>query len=161
MEFLNSIKSAIPDYAKDIRLNLDAVITRSSLPPSEALGAALAVACAARSRPVIRRHSRQRPAARGRHPGGTDRRGADGHEQRSQRADLRMNVYAVHGGGDRRRFELYALAASIVGKCRHCVGSHYALLRESGMTDAQLRDAGWIAAVVAAAAGVLAMEGPA
>jgi len=173
MEFLNNIKSAIPDYAKDIRLNLDAVITRSSLPPPEALGAALAAACAARSRTVADalRGSGLLPEA--------DIQAAltaaalmgmnnvwypylemAGDEAlKSQRAELRMNAYAVHGGVDRRRFELYALAASIVGKCRHCVGSHYALLRESGMTDVQLRDTGRIAAVVAAAAGVLAMEG--
>ena len=31
MEFLNSIKDLIPDYAKDIRLNLDGTIARSSL----------------------------------------------------------------------------------------------------------------------------------
>jgi len=31
MEFLTAIKEQIPDYAKDIRLNLDGAIARSSL----------------------------------------------------------------------------------------------------------------------------------
>ena len=31
MEFLSALKERIPDYAKDVRLNLDAVITLSSL----------------------------------------------------------------------------------------------------------------------------------
>jgi hypothetical protein len=31
MDFLNALKERIPDYAKDIRLNLDATIGRSSL----------------------------------------------------------------------------------------------------------------------------------
>lgn len=32
MEFLSTIKEQLPDWAKDIRLNLDAVIARSTLP---------------------------------------------------------------------------------------------------------------------------------
>ena len=51
MEFLDAIKDRIPDYAKDIRLNLDAVVTRSSLPPEDALGVALAAAFASKSAP--------------------------------------------------------------------------------------------------------------
>ena len=53
MEFLDRIKEQIPDYAKDIRLNLDGVIGRSSLAPEDALGVALASAYAARSKPLI------------------------------------------------------------------------------------------------------------
>ncbi len=36
-----------------------------------------------------------------------------------------MNAYASHGGVDKRRFEMYALAASIIGKCHFCVKSHF------------------------------------
>jgi alkyl hydroperoxide reductase subunit D len=55
---------------------------------------------------------------------------------------------------------MYALAASIVGKCHFCVKSHFALLKnEQGMSVQQLRDVGRIAAVVNAAAQVLAAEG--
>ena len=49
MEFLATIKAQIPDYAKDIRLNLDGVIARSSLAPEDALGVALAAAFAAKA----------------------------------------------------------------------------------------------------------------
>lgn len=175
MEFLNAIKDRIPDYAKDIRLNLDAVINRSSLPENEALGTALAAACAARSKILVDaiRNCGQLPEA--------DSQAAltaaalmgmnnvwypyvemtGDSELKTQRAELRMNAYATHGGVDKRRFELYALAASIIGKCQYCVASHYKLLQESGMTALQLRDIGRIAAVVNAAAGVLEMERPA
>jgi alkyl hydroperoxide reductase subunit D len=74
------------------------------------------------------------------------------------RPELRMNAYANHGGVDRQSFELYALAASIVGKCEFCIRSHYKLLAETGLTTQQLRDAGRIAAVINAAAQVLASE---
>ena len=55
-------------------------------------------------------------------------------------------------GGEKTAF---ALAASIVGKCHFCVGSHYALLKKEGLTTQQLRDIGRIAAVVNAAAQVI------
>ena len=57
-------------------------------------------------------------------------------ELKTVRAELRMNAYANHGGVDKRAFELWSLAASIVGKCEFCVTSHYALLKQTGVTRA-------------------------
>jgi len=172
VEFLNVLKSSIPDYAKDVRLNLDAVISRSSLEAADAVGAALAAAFAARSKPIVDaiRNSGQLSE--------TDANAAlsaaalmgmnnvwypyvemaADEDLRTQRPELRMNVYTTHGGVDRKRFELFALAASIVGKCHFCVQSHYKLLKENGVTAQQLRDVGRIAAVVTAAAHVIAAE---
>ena len=53
MEFLQAIKDRMPEYAKDIRLNLDSTIARSSLPPEDAIAVALAAAFAAKSKPLI------------------------------------------------------------------------------------------------------------
>ena len=53
MQFIAAIKERMPDYAKDIRLNLDAVIARSSLPAAAAEGAALAAAFAAKSAVLV------------------------------------------------------------------------------------------------------------
>jgi len=172
MEFLNSIKSQIPDYAKDIRLNLDSVVARSSLEPADALGAMLAAAFALRSKPLIdavRNSGQLGPEDTNAALTAAALMGmnnvwypyvemADDSDLKTQRPELRMNAYATHGGVDRRRFELYALAASIVGKCHFCIQSHYKLLKETGMTAVQLRDVGRIAAVVSAAAQVLAAE---
>jgi alkyl hydroperoxide reductase subunit D len=172
MEFLNELKSRIPDHAKDIRLNLDATIARSSLTQREAVGAALAAAVAARAPSIvaaIRASGALEPA---------DVHGAlsaaalmgmnnlwypyvemaDDPDLKSVRPELRMNAYATHGGVDKQAFELWSLAASIVGKCGFCVDSHYKLLKEGGMTVQQLRDVGRIAAVIGAAALVIAVE---
>ena len=46
MDSVQSIKDRIPDYAKDLRLNFDAVLNRSSLTPAQARAAALAAAFA-------------------------------------------------------------------------------------------------------------------
>lgn len=173
MEFLNALKARIPDYAKDVRLNLDGVLARSSLDKADALGAALAAAYAARSKTIA-------DAIRGSGElSDTDVNAvlsaaalmgmnnvyypyvemANDEDLKTQKAELRMNAYATHGGVDKKRFELFALAASTVGKCHFCVASHYKMLKENGYTAQQLRDVGRIAAVVTAATLVLAAEG--
>ncbi len=53
MEFLASIKELIPDYAKDIRLNVDGTIARSSLEGNDAVGVALAAAYAAKATKIV------------------------------------------------------------------------------------------------------------
>jgi alkyl hydroperoxide reductase subunit D len=63
---------------------------------------------------------------------------------------LRMNAYANHGGVSKKKFEMYALAASIVGKCHFCVKNHYDVLKKEGMTVTELQAVGKIAAVVGA-----------
>jgi len=173
MDFIDSLKAIVPDYAKDIRLNLDATIARSSLAPREAVGAALAAAFAARSTPIvdaIRASGALAPADLEAALTAAALMGmnnvwypyvemAADPDLKTLRAELRMNAYANHGGVDRRAFELYALAASIVGKCEFCIASHYKLLKEAGVTTQELRDVGRIAAAVNAAAQVIAVEG--
>ena len=166
MEFLNTLKERIPDYAKDIRLNLDSVLARSSLDKADALGAALAAAYAARSKALaaaIRSSGELSEVDSNAALSAAALMGmnnvwypyvemAGDDDLKTQRAELRMNAYATHGGVDKKRFELFALAASIVGKCHFCVASHYKMLKENGLTAQQLRDVGRIAAVVSAAA---------
>ena len=168
MEFLDGIKSLIPDYAKDIRLNIDGAIARSSLAPEDALGVALAAAFAAKSKPIIDLLKANTPPAEANaaltaaalmgmnnawYPY-VEMAGDD--ELKTMRAELRMNAYATSGGVDKKKFEAYALAASIVGKCHFCVKSHFDLLKKEGLTTQQLRDIGRIAAVINAASQVVA-----
>ncbi len=170
MEFLNSIKELIPDYAKDIRLNIDGVIARSSLAPEDALGVALAAAFAAKSKPLVDILKANTPEAEANAAltaaalMGMNNAWypfvemANDEELKTVRAELRMNAYATSGGVDKKKFEAYALSASIVGKCHFCVGSHYALLKKEGLTTQQLRDIGRIAAVINAASQVIAIN---
>ena len=170
MEFLNSIKEMIPDYAKDIRLNIDGTIARSSLEGNDAVGVALAAAFAAKSRPIIDAIlargvlSEQESTAAltasalmGMNNAWYPYVEIAGEEDlKTQPAHLRMNAYSTNGGLDKRRFEMFALSASIIGKCHFCVKSHFELLKKEGMSSTQLRDVGRIAAVVNAASQVIA-----
>jgi len=167
MDFLNAIKERIPEYAKDIRLNLDGVIARSSLAPEDAIAVALAAAFATRSQPLIEAFRAAVPPAEGFAAlTAASLMGmnnvwypfvemADDADLKTQRPELRMNAYASSGGVSKAKFEAYALSASIVGKCHFCVKSHYELLKKEGWSTQQLRDVGRIAAVVNAAALVI------
>jgi len=173
MEFLQTLKSRIPDYAKDIRLNLDGTIARSSLEGNDAVGVALAAAFATKSK-VLTDAIRNAGVLSPEEVNGALTAAAlmgmnnvwypyvemaDDSDLAQQKAELRMNAYANNGGVDKRRFEMYALAASIIGKCHFCIKSHYDLLKNhQGMSAQQLRDIGRIAAVINAAAQVIAAE---
>jgi lipoyl-dependent peroxiredoxin subunit D len=71
-------------------------------------------------------------------------------------AGLRMNAYANHGGVTKKQFEMYALAASAIGKCHFCVKNHYDTLKKEGMTTQELQHVGKIAAVINAVGKVAA-----
>ena len=172
MDFLATIKNEIPDWAKDIRLNLDGVIGRSSLSKEDAVGAALAAAVAARSPFLVEQFKSGLSEADATaaltaasimgmnnvwYPYQLEMTGDA--QLKTERAGLRMNAIASHGGVEKKRFELFALTASIIGQCHFCVKSHFELLKQEGLTTQQLADAGRIAAVVNAAALVLAAQG--
>lgn len=170
MEFLNSIKELIPDYAKDIRLNIDGTIARSSLTGNDAVAVALAAAFAAKSRKIIDIISASGALSEEEKNAVLTASALMGMNNvwypyvemtedadlKSQPAQLRMNAYATNGGVDKRRFEMYALSASIIGKCQFCIKSHFDLLKHEGMSSQQLRDVGRIAAVINAASQVIA-----
>ncbi|SIT45900.1 Alkyl hydroperoxide reductase AhpD [Paraburkholderia ribeironis] len=172
MEFLASIKAHVPDYAKDIRLNLDGTIARSSLDGNDAVGVALAAAFAAKSTLIVDAIRNAGVLSAQESQGALTAAALMGMntvwypyvemtesaDLKSQPAQLRMNAYASHGGVDKRRFEMYALAASIIGKCHFCVKSHFDNLIAEGMTSTQLRDVGRIAAVINATAQCIAAE---
>lgn len=154
------LKERIPDYAKDLRLNLDAVVMRSSLDAQVAAACAAAAAYAAKmtTEPFKELTSETEYAAAMTAAALMGMNNvwypfvemADDTKLKGLPAGLRMNAYATSGGTTKDRFEAYALAASIVGKCHFCVKSHYDLLKKHGWSVKQLQDIGRIAAVIAA-----------
>ena len=170
MNWVDKLKEGLPDYAKDTRLNLDAVVKRSTLDPLEAQCVALAAAFATGNSKLWTWISTQIAGS-----GDTDVNAAitaaslmamnnvwypfvemaDDAQLKGLPAQLRMNAIATHGGTTKARFEAYSLAASIVGKCHFCVRAHYDTLKQEGYTVEQLRDIGRIAAVMTAVSRVM------
>lgn len=167
-QWVDQLKEGIPDYAKDTRLNIDAVIKRSTLDPLEAQCVALAATFATGNTKLWTWISSNIEDA-------TERDAAvtaaslmsmnnvwypyvemtDDPHLKGLPAQLRMNAIATHGGTSKARFEAYSLAASIVGKCHFCVKSHYETLKAEGYSLEQLRDIGRIASVMTAVSRVM------
>jgi len=168
MSWVDTIKEGLPDYAKDTKLNLDAVINRSTLDSVEANCLALAAAMATGNGKLVSFIQSSIEDATERDAALTAAaimaqnnvwypyvEMADDPNLTGLPAQLRMNAIASHGGTTKARFEAYSLAASIVGKCHFCVKAHYETLKKEGYTVEQLRDIGRIAATITSVARVL------
>lgn len=167
-QWVDQLKESIPDYAKDTRLNLDAVIKRSTLDTEVAEACALAAAFASGNTRMWQWISAQLTNAVEREAAITAAtimatnnvwypyvEMANDPSLVGLPAQLRMNAISTHGGTTKAKFEAYSLAASIVGKCHFCVKSHYDTLKKEGYTVEQLRDIGRIAAVMTAVCRVM------
>lgn len=163
MNWVDQVKASIPDHAKDIKLNLDAVINRSGLDEIDAHACALAAAIMAGNGELAFEIGMNGPLM-----GAPEREAAKtaaalmgmnniyypfvemtgDPNLKGLPAGLRMQAYATHGGVSKKKFEMYALCASIVGKCHFCIKSHYDILKSEGMTLQQLQSVGKIAAVI-------------
>ena len=168
MSWVDQIKSGLPDYAKDTKLNLDSVINRSTIPVDEAEACALAAAMATGNGKLVTYISLSMASAVERDAALTAaslmamtntwypfvEMAADD-SLKGLPPQLRMNAIASHGGTTKLRFESYSLAASIVGKCHFCIKSHYDTLKKEGYSVEQLRDIGRIASVITSVAKVL------
>jgi alkyl hydroperoxide reductase subunit D len=170
---LDDLKSALPGYAKDLKLNLGSVIGNSQLPEQQLWGTVLACAIASRSGIVLRAlepeakeqlspeaYEAAKSAAavmamnnvfyRTRHL-------LSDPEYGSLRAGLRMNIIG-NPGVDKVDFELWSLAVSAVNGCGQCLDSHEQVLRKAGVDRETVQEAFKIASVVQAVATTLDAE---
>lgn len=164
---VEEIRAALPETARDIRLNLQAVLQDGTLSPGQRWGTA--VACAAASRhagllaAVVADARRVVPEAvvedalaaaalmamnnvyyRFRHMIGKS-------SYSEKPARLRMNRLAKPATS-RADFELFSLAVSAIHGCEMCVRSHEKAVTDAGMTEDQVHDAVRVAATIHAAA---------
>ncbi len=166
--WVDQIKETIPDYAKDTKLNIDAVVKRSTLPQEEAEAVALAAAFATGNSKLWTWMQSQMTDQKEAEAAVTAAslmamnnvwypyvEMAEDPNLKGLTTQLRMNAITTHGGTTKARFEAYALSASIVGKCHFCVKAHYETLKAEGYTVEQLRDIGRIASVITAVSRVL------
>jgi alkyl hydroperoxide reductase subunit D len=167
---LQTIRERIPEHAKDLRLNLDALTKIESLTPRQLWGAALASALAARNEDLVRAVGE---AAR-LHLDAPSLEAAktaaalmgmnnvyyravhllSNAEYGTLPARLRMQGIAT-AAGERLDFELWCLAVSAVNGCGKCLDSHEQELKKRGANALQVQDALRVAAILHAVAAVL------
>lgn len=168
MSWVDQIKESLPEYAKDIKLNLDSVINRSTIDSDHAtyisISAAFATGnpkllafivssatdeveknAALTAGAIMAQNNTWYPFIEM----------ADDVNLKGLPAQLRMNAISSHGGTTKAKFEAYSLASSIIGKCHFCVKAHYETLKEEGYTVEQLRDIGRIASTINALSKIL------
>lgn len=167
MDALEQLRAAIPDAAKDIRLNLQAVLRGGSLSEPQRWGVAAAAAVAAR-------HPRLREAVLA--AASTAAGAAVVEDARAAASLMAMNnvyyrfrhmvgkpIYGEKPAGlrmnrlmqpatNRVDFELMSLAVSAISGCETCVRAHEKTVTDGGLTADQVNDAVRIAATIHAAA---------
>ena len=168
MSWVGQLNENLPEYAKDIRLNLDAVINRSTVDPEHALYLSIAAAFSTGNSKlltfIVANATDEIEKNAALTAGAIMAQNnvwypfiemADDANLKGLPAQLRMNAIATHGGTTKAKFEAYSLASSIIGKCHFCVKAHYETLKEEGYTVEHLRDIGRISATINALSKIL------
>ncbi|GAA4530405.1 alkyl hydroperoxide reductase [Chelativorans composti] len=176
MTTLDTIRGALPDYARDLKLNLGTVLTTDGAPGlteqqiwSVALASTIAARNTALARDIEAAAGDKLDAA---HINAARAAAAimgmnniyyrflhlvEDEEYKQIPARLRMNIIA-NPGVDKATFELLSLAVSAINGCGMCVASHERALRQHGVTREAVQSSVRIAAVIHAVAGVLEYE---
>jgi lipoyl-dependent peroxiredoxin subunit D len=170
MSAIEAVRQELPEAAKDVRLNLQAVLEPGSLTPQQKWGVAVASAVAARS-------ARLRDALVADAMAEVDAGVID--DARAAASLMAMNnvyyrfrhmvgkpVYSTKSPrlrmnriaqplGSKADFELMCLAVSAINGCEACVKAHEKVVLEAGLSEDQVHDAVRVAATVNAAATAL------
>ncbi len=167
---IEDLKDALPDYAKDLKLNLSSLATEPSLTDQQRAGTFVVSALASRDPLVIQAlvdefgpklsegalNAAKAAAAimamnniyyRFTHL-------VSSPDYASLPAKLRMNVIG-RPGVEKADFELWSLAVSAINGCGTCLDAHERELRKSGVDVESIQAAVRIAAVVHAVAATL------
>lgn len=170
---ISELKSQIPDYAKDIKLNLSSLLNDETLSEQQHWGTFLASALATGNVSVIggvqaeaQEHlstealSAVKSAASIMAMNNIYYRFvhlSSNKEYQTIPAGLRMNVIGKPGV-EKVDFELWSLAVSIINGCGMCIDAHEAELRKTGLSTKEIQVVAKIASVVNAVASVLETE---
>ena len=166
---LKQFADTLPDYAKDLRLNLSSILSDQLMGEERKLSLLLACAHGSGYRPLV-------AAAEAEVEGKLDDKVADAArgaaavmamnnvyyrfvhlvanpEYGTMPAKLRMNFIGSHGIA-KEEFELFSIAVSAMNGCGMCIDSHERVLLEHGVKPDAIQSAVRIGAVMKALATV-------
>lgn len=160
---IDQLKDQIPDFAKDVRLNLASMMADETLSPQSKYGLLLASAIATRN-PIVSTAMEtaagivMTPAAVEAAKSAASVTAmnnvyyrfvhlASNPEYRMMPTRLRMNALG-HPCVDRADFELWALAVSAINGCGACMDAHEKSLRQAGVSSDTIQTAVRFAAIV-------------
>jgi alkyl hydroperoxide reductase subunit D len=164
---IQTLKDRLPDYARDLKLNLGSLASEPVLNDEQKAGTFIASAIASRNPEVIAAIAAEfTPGVSAEIIAAAKAAAAimamnniyyrfthlvENEEYQRLPARLRMNVMA-NPGTTKENFELWSLAVSAVNGCGKCIVAHEKVLRGAGVSAEQIQAAVRIAAVVHAVA---------
>jgi lipoyl-dependent peroxiredoxin subunit D len=167
---LETIKDRLPDYAKDLKLNLSSLLSDGVLTEQQRWGTLLATALAARNQDLIAavtadaaQHLSSAALSAAKAAASIMAMNniyyrfthlASDPDYATMPARLRMNVIA-NPGVDKADFELWSLAVSAINGCGKCIDAHDQVLRKAGVSREAIQQAVRIASVIHAVAATL------
>ena len=166
---LREFSEALPDYAKDIRLNLNSLVSDQTLGDQRKYGLLLTTAHGSGYKPLV--DAAEAECAHKLSPEAANAARAaaavmamnnvyyrfthlaSNKEYGTLPAKLRMNVIGAPGI-DKVDFELFSLAVSAMNGCGMCIDAHEQVLKKAGATAEAIQTAVRIGAVMKAVATV-------
>lgn len=166
---LKQFAETLPDYAKDLRLNLGSMLSDQTLGDQRKYGLLLACAHGAGYKSIVEAAEAEVAGKLSAEAANAARAAAavmamnnvyyrfvhlaSNEEYSRLPAKLRMNVIG-NPGVDKADFELFSLAVSAINGCGMCIDSHEKVLQQHGVNAETIQFAARIAAVVKAVATV-------
>jgi len=166
---LKQFAETLPDYAKDLRLNIGSLLNDQMLGDQRKYGLLLACAHGTGYRPIVAAAEAEVEGKLSEAVANAARSAAavmamnnvyyrfvhlcSNPEYGTLPAKLRMNAIATHGI-EKDDFELFSLAVSAMNGCGMCIDSHERVLQQHGVKAETVQAAARIASVVKAVATV-------
>lgn len=160
---IDALKEQIPDFAKDVRLNLTSMASDETLGTQTKYGLFLAAAIATRNAALIAAMESEAagkltPVAASAAKSAAAVMAmnniyyrfvhlASNKAYATMPARLRMNIIA-NPGVDKADFELWSLAVSAINGCGACIDAHEKILNEAGVAAATIQTAVRFAAII-------------
>jgi alkyl hydroperoxide reductase subunit D len=160
---IEQLKDQIPDFAKDVRLNLSSMASDETLSAQAKYGLFVACAIAVRNptvtaalESVAAAHLSPAALAAAKSAAAIMAMNnvyyrfvhlASNKEYATMPARLRMNVIA-NPGVDKADFELWSLAVSAINGCGTCIDAHEKVLQDAGVSTAAIQTAVRFAAII-------------
>ncbi|GLH77559.1 alkyl hydroperoxide reductase AhpD [Bradyrhizobium sp. SSBR45G] len=160
---IEQLKDQIPDFAKDVRLNLSSMASDETLSAQAKYGLFIACAIATRNptvtaalESVAAAHLSPAALAAAKSAAAIMAMNnvyyrfvhlASNKEYATMPARLRMNVIA-NPGVDKADFELWSLAVSAINGCGTCIDAHEKVLQDAGVPATSIQTAVRFAAII-------------
>ena len=166
---LKAFADTLPDFAKDLRLNVGSLLNDAALGDQRKYGLLLACAHGTGYKPIVEAAEAEAEGKLSPEAANAARAAAaimamnnvyyrfthlaSNKEYSTLPAKLRMNVIGSPGI-DKADFELFSLAVSAMNGCGMCIDSHEKVLRQHGVNSEIIQTAARVAAVIKAVATV-------